>query len=124
MSLIFMGFKHLLEMKAVSYIQYDANRVGGITAAQKINILAEQYNIPVVPHAGQMHNYHLTMANSICPFSEYFPVNQVEIGNELFYYLFEGEPKPKNGFIDLNDNLPGFGITISDKFKSNFDVIS
>jgi L-alanine-DL-glutamate epimerase-like enolase superfamily enzyme len=120
----FYGFKHLLEMKAVSYIQYDANRVGGITAAQKINILAEQYNVPVVPHAGQMHNYHLTMANNNCPFSEYFPVNQVEIGNELFYYLFEGEPKPKNGFIDLNDNLPGFGITITDKFKSNFDVIS
>ena len=64
------------------------------------------------------------MANSNCPFSEYFPVSQVEIGNELFYYLFDGEPKPKNGFIDLNDNLPGFGITISDKFKSNFDVIS
>jgi L-rhamnonate dehydratase len=57
------GFKQLLDLKAVSYIQYDTNRVGGITAAQKINALAEAYQVPVIPHAGQMHNYHLTMAN-------------------------------------------------------------
>jgi len=119
----FYGFKHLLELKAVSYIQYDANRVGGITAAQKINLLAEKYNIPVVPHAGQMHNYHLTMASENCPFSEYFPVHQVEIGNELFYYLFKGEPEPKNGFIDLDDNIPGLGISINEKYKSDFKIV-
>ena len=119
----FYGFKHLLELKAVSYIQYDANRVGGITAAQKINLLAEKYNVPVVPHAGQMHNYHLTMASENCPFSEYFPVHQVEIGNELFYYLFKGEPEPKNGFIDLDDNIPGLGISINEKYKSDFKIV-
>ena len=119
----FYGFKHLLELKAVNYIQYDANRVGGITAAQKINLLAEKYNVPVVPHAGQMHNYHLTMASENCPFSEYFPVHQVEIGNELFYYLFKGEPEPKNGFIDLDDNIPGLGISINEKYKSDFKIV-
>ena len=30
-----------LDLKAVSYIQYDNNRVGGFTIAQKINALAE-----------------------------------------------------------------------------------
>ena len=34
------GFKQLLDLKAISYIQYDTNRVGGITAAQKINAIA------------------------------------------------------------------------------------
>ena len=118
------GFKQLLEMKAISYIQYDSNRVGGITAAKKINDLAEKYNVPVIPHAGQMHNYHLTMANKNCPFSEYFPVHQVEIGNELFYYLFEGEPEPKKGFINLRDDKPGLGISLSTKHKNNFETIS
>ncbi len=33
------GFKQLLDLKAVSYIQYDNNRVGGFTAAQKIKRL-------------------------------------------------------------------------------------
>jgi L-alanine-DL-glutamate epimerase-like enolase superfamily enzyme len=117
------GFKQLLDLKAVSYIQYDTNRVGGITAAQKINALAEAYQVPVVPHAGQMHNYHLTMSNFNCPISEYFPVNDIEIGNELFYYIFEGDPKPKQGFIDLNDDIPGLGLNITDKYKSDFKII-
>jgi L-alanine-DL-glutamate epimerase-like enolase superfamily enzyme len=117
------GFKQLLDLKAISYIQYDTNRVGGITAAQKINALAEAYQIPVVPHAGQMHNYHLTMANVNCPISEYFPVHDVEIGNELFYYIFEGDPSPTNGFIDLDDNVPGLGLSLTDKFKSDFKII-
>ena len=120
----YLGFKHLLEQKAVSFIQYDANRVGGITAGHKINLLAEKYKVPVVPHAGQMHNYHLTMANKNCPFSEYFPVHQVEIGNELFYYLFEGEPEPEKGFINLRDDKPGLGLSLSTKHKNNFQAIT
>jgi L-alanine-DL-glutamate epimerase-like enolase superfamily enzyme len=117
------GFKQLLDLKAISYIQYDTNRVGGITAAQKINALAEAYQVPVIPHAGQMHNYHLTMANINCPISEYFPVHDVEIGNELFYYIFEGDPSPTNGFINLDDNVPGLGLTLTDKYKSDFKII-
>ena len=117
------GFKQLLDLKAVSYIQYDNNRVGGFTAAQKINAIAEAHQVPVIPHAGQMHNYHLTMSNFNCPISEFFPVHDVEIGNELFYYIFEGDPTPENGFIDLDDNKPGLGLTITDKYKSDFNII-
>ena len=117
------GFRQLLDLKAVSYIQYDNNRVGGFTIAQKINALAEAYQVPVIPHAGQMHNYHLTMSNFNCPISEFFPVHDVEVGNELFYYIFEGDPAPKNGFIDLDDNKPGLGLTVTDKFKSDFKII-
>ena len=107
----------------MSVIQYDTNRVGGITAAQKINALAEACQVPVVPHAGQMHNYHLTMANLNCPMSEFFPVNEVEVGNELFYYLFEGDPLPKDGFVDLRDDVPGLGISISGEHLGSFQIV-
>ena len=117
------GFRQLLDLKAVSYIQYDNNRVGGFTIAQKINALAEAYQVPVIPHAGQMHNYHLTMSNFNCPISEFFPVHDVEVGNELFYYIFEGDPTPKNGFIDLDDNKPGLGLSITDKYENDFNII-
>ena len=63
------------------------------------------------------------MANVNCPISEYFPVHDVEIGNELFYYIFEGDPTPKNGFIDLKDDIPGLGLTLTDKHKSDFKII-
>lgn len=117
------GFKTLLDMNALSVIQYDTNRVGGITAAQKINALAEAYQVPVIPHAGQMHNYHLTMANLNCPISEFFPVFDVEVGNELFYYVFKGDPVPKNGFIDLDDDLPGLGLEIAEDALGDFEII-
>ena len=111
-----------MEKKAVSVLQYDTNRVGGITAAQKINAIAEAYQIPVIPHAGQMHNYHLTMANVNCPIAEYFPVHDIEVGNELFYYIFDGDPAAVDGFLQLDDNKPGLGISISDKHLNNFDI--
>ena len=89
------GFRDLLEARAVDYIQFDTNRVGGITQARKIAALAEAYSVPVIPHAGQMHNYHVVMASLNSPMAEYFPMVDVEVGNELFWYLFawraEGE---------------------------------
>ncbi|CCO49126.1 putative Mandelate racemase/muconate lactonizing enzyme/Galactonate dehydratase [Vibrio nigripulchritudo SOn1] len=117
------GFRQLLEKRAVSVIQYDTNRVGGITAAHKINAIAESFGVPVIPHAGQMHNYHLTMSTLASPMSEYFPVHDVEIGNELFYYIFEGDPTPVNGTIDLDENTPGLGLSISGKHLDQFNVI-
>jgi len=65
----------------------------------------------------------LTMSSLNCPLSEFFPVHDVEVGNELFYYIFDGDPAPVNGFIDLNDNLPGLGLTLSNKYKSDFNII-
>ena len=76
----------------------------------------------MIPHAGQMHNYHLTMANVNCPVSEYFPVFDVEIGNELFYYIFEGDAEATDGYLQLDDNLPGLGISITDKYLQHFEI--
>jgi L-rhamnonate dehydratase len=116
------GFRDLIEARAVDYIQFDTNRVGGITQARKIAALAEAHSIPVIPHAGQMHNYHLVMASLNSPMAEYFPVVDMEVGNELFWYIFEGEPKAKDGFVDLHDNIPGLGLTINEKALEGFDV--
>ncbi len=118
-----LGCAQLLQSRAVSVLQYDTNRVGGITAAQKINAVAEAHQIPVIPHAGQMHNYHLTMANLNCPISEYFPVHDVEVGNELFYYIFDGDPEAVDGWLQLDDERPGLGIEISDRHRDRFEVI-
>ena len=116
------GFRDLLEAKAVDYIQFDTNRVGGITQARKVQALAEAFSVPVVPHAGQMHNFHVVMASLNSPMAEFFPVVDVEIGNELFWYIFDGEPTPVDGMIDLRDDLPGLGITIKEDALAQFAV--
>ncbi len=114
------GFSDLLERRAVDVIQYDTNRVGGITAARKINAMAEAWSVPVIPHAGQLHNYHLTMASTASPMAEFFPVFDVEVGNELFYYVFKGEPQPVDGYIQLDDHKPGLGLEISGRAPQGF----
>jgi L-rhamnonate dehydratase len=117
------GFRELLERKALDYIQFDTNRVGGITQARKVSVMAEAFSVPVIPHAGQMHNFHIVMASLNSPMAEFFPVFDVEIGNELFWYIFDGEPQPENGYIDLGDDLPGLGITIKEDALNQFAVI-
>jgi L-rhamnonate dehydratase len=116
------GFRDLLEARAVDYIQFDTNRVGGITQARKIAALAEAYSVPVIPHAGQMHNYHVVMASLNSPMAEYFPRVDVEVGNELFWYIFRGEPSAKGGSIDLEDNVPGLGLTLDEAGLERFEV--
>ena len=69
-----------------------------------------------------MHNYHVVMASLNSPMAEFFPPVDVEVGNELFWYIFDGEPKPVNGFIDLSDDAPGLGITIREDALSNFST--
>ncbi|MBZ5542384.1 MAG: L-rhamnonate dehydratase [Acidobacteriia bacterium] len=117
------GFRELLDRKAVDYIQFDTSRVGGITQARKISALAEAHEVPVIPHAGQMHNFHIVMASLNSPMAEFFPIVDVEIGNELFWYIFEGEPTPKGGSIELDENRPGLGLVINEDALKQFEVI-
>jgi len=117
------GFRDLLEANALDYIQFDTNRVGGISQARKISALAEAFQVPVVPHAGQMHNYHVVMASLNSPIAEFFPKVDVEVGNELFWYIFDGEPQPVDGYIDLDENVPGLGLTVNEDSLKRFKVV-
>ena len=55
--------------------------------------------------------------------SEYFPMIDVEVGNELFYYIFDCEPVAENGFVQLDDNKPGLGLTMKTEFLDQFNII-
>ena len=116
------GFRELIEARAVDYIQFDTNRVGGLTQARKIAALAEAHSIPVIPHGGQMHNYHVVMASLNSPMAEYFPKVDVEVGNELFWYIFKGEPVARDGFVSLDENVPGLGLEIDEESLKRFKV--
>jgi len=116
------GFRELLDAQAIDYIQFDTNRVGGLTQARKIAALAEAHSIPVIPHAGQMHNYHVVMASLNSPMAEFFPPVDVEVGNELFWYIFKGEPMAKDGYIDLDEHTPGLGLSVDEKALRQFTV--
>jgi len=111
------GFRELIKKEALDILQPDVNRVGGITEAQKIWALASANNLQVIPHAGQLHNYHLVVSHLNSPIAEYFPPPN-EGGtlddDTLFWELFEGEPRAVEGFITLSEE-PGLGLKINEK---------
>jgi hypothetical protein len=55
--------------------------------------------------------------------AEYFPIVDVEVGNELFWYIFRGEPKAKAGYIELDDNVAGLGLAVDEAALANFEII-
>jgi L-rhamnonate dehydratase len=117
------GFYDLLKSDALDIFQFDTNRVGGFTEAQKICTLAQMHGVEVIPHGGQMHNLHLVMSSFAAPMAEYFPKTEIEVGNEMFWYIFDGEAIAENGKLQLDDNKPGMGLTLKTDGLENFSII-
>lgn len=106
-------FKEIIDRKAADILQFDVNRVGGITEAIKICALAEAAGLPVIPHSNEAHNLHVTFSRAphVCPLVEYFPDVEPDTGNELFWKLFSGSPLAHSGMLRLSD-APGLGIEL------------
>jgi L-fuconate dehydratase len=73
-------FKNFLQSRAMSFNQVDAVRVGGISEFITISLMSKKFNVPVVPHVGDMGqiHQHLVLFNQICVghdalFLEYIP---------------------------------------------------
>ena len=112
------GFKELIERGCVDILQPDVNRCGGITEARKIWAMAAAHDLPVIPHAGQMHNHHLVMAHMNSPFAEYFPPPDPGMPpdpNETFWRVFRGDPVARDGHVTLRDDVPGLGLELDEE---------
>ncbi len=73
-------FKNFMEADAVHFVQVDCTRVAGISEFLTVSLLARKYNLPVVPHVGDMGqiHQHLVLFNHIAlghpvVFLEYIP---------------------------------------------------
>lgn len=117
------GFHDLLQTGALDIFQFDTNRVGGFTEAQKICNMALVHGVEVIPHGGQMHNLHVVMSSFACPMAEYFPQTEIEVGNEMFWYIFDGEAIAENGRLQLDDTKPGMGLTLKTDGLEHFTII-
>ena len=80
------GFKDLIARKAVSVLQPDVTRVGGITEWINVAKMAQAWNMSCVPHAVQEVHISLVSAMSNSPLLEYFTPDHYlqEFLSELF----------------------------------------
>ena len=117
-------FKELMDRRAVDILQFDTNRVGGITEAVKICAIAEASGLPVIPHSNEAHNTHVIFSRPahVCPLVEYFPNVEPDTGNELFWKLFRGLPEAENGSLSL-DSTPGLGIEVQQQTVAELEVM-
>lgn len=108
-------FQELIAKRAVDLLQPDVNRMGGFTEARKVCALAEAAGVPVVPHSNEAHNLQLVFSQppDVCPLVEYFPDVEPDTGNELFWRLFDGNPRARGGQIELPAQ-PGLGINVDE----------
>jgi L-fuconate dehydratase len=51
-------FKNFMQAKALSFIQVDCTRVGGVSEFLTVSFLAKIFDLPVVPHVGDMGQIH------------------------------------------------------------------
>lgn len=60
-------FKNFILFKALSFIQVDCTRVAGVSEFLTVSFIAKIFNIPVVPHVGDMGqiHQHLVLFNHI-----------------------------------------------------------
>jgi L-fuconate dehydratase len=73
-------FKNYMQAGAVHFVQADCTRVAGISEFLTVSLMARKFNLPVVPHVGDMGqvHQHLVLFNHIAiglpaVFLEYIP---------------------------------------------------
>ena len=106
------GFRNLIRSRMIDIVQPDLMWAGGFSEALRIAALASAFDVTVVPHAGGVYSYHLAMTQPTVPFVEYCITSPK--GDEItpvFGDMFEGEPLPVNGTIELSDS-PGWGLKL------------
>jgi L-rhamnonate dehydratase len=103
--------------------------------------LAAAYDISIIPHGSSIYSYHLHICFPNCPMAEFLIMSpkadsigedKIHILRHLFRSrslnsflgsllspvsffgdLFTDEPLPKDGYIELAHDKPGFGVTLN-----------
>ena len=110
-------FKNFVEAKAIHFVQADATRLAGVSEFLTVSLLARKFNLPMVPHVGDMGqiHQHMVLFNHIAlgheiVFLEYIPhlrskfVFPARVQHGV--YKTPDEPGASVDLIDLPINCP------------------
>ena len=80
-------FKNYLQTGSVGFIQVDAVRVGGVSEFITVSLLCKKFDVPVVPHVGDMGQLHRHLVL----------FNHIAMGHQALF--LEHIPHLKNHFV-------------------------
>lgn len=104
-------FREALSKNALSYVQVDAVRVGGVSEWMKVAGMCEAWFVPVIPHAAYEIHVHTACAfpASSVPYIEYL----TDYEGELLHYLYTDFEDPVDG-VATPPQRPGLGLTLNE----------
>ncbi|MGN7292849.1 galactarate dehydratase [Rhizobium sp. SAFR-030] len=124
-------FLRLLQVKGADLIQPDICVVGGITEMRRIATIAEAFFVPIAPHnpmgpLATAVNVHFAAATQSFKILEYrlpkgpvyvYGGTQVESREDEARYV--ADPYlPKDGYLELRPDRPGWGVEMDEKAMS------
>ncbi|MGA3224631.1 MAG: mandelate racemase/muconate lactonizing enzyme family protein [Acidobacteriaceae bacterium] len=107
------GYRPFLEKEALSVIQPDVSKTGGLLETRKIAAMAEVYSIPIAPHGvasplGTMAAAHVAAATPNLMLLEF-----THYTDQAYTSLTEPVVLDGDGFLDVR-TTPGIGVALNE----------
>lgn len=126
-------WKFAIIEQLIDYIRVHISQIGGITAARKLQIFAEQFGVRTAWHGpGDMSplahaaNIHLDLAATNLGIQEWsgteppnFVIQELKGPREALLDVFPGLPVYKKGYVYANDK-PGLGVDINESEAAKY----
>lgn len=106
------GYREFLEKEALSIIQPDMSKTGGLLEARKIASMAETYSIPVAPHGVASPLATMAYAQVCATMPNLMILEWTYYLNKLYTSLVE-PVSLQDGFLEVSDK-PGIGVALND----------
>jgi L-alanine-DL-glutamate epimerase-like enolase superfamily enzyme len=100
-------FRRMLEAGAVDVLQADATRCGGFTGFLDAGSLCFSRSMPLSAHTAPLAHLHVCCAVQAVKHLEYFHDHA-----RIESLFFDGAPKPQNGELHPELDLPGLGVQL------------
>jgi galactonate dehydratase len=104
------GFRPYLEKQALSIIQPDMSKAGGLLEGRKIASMAEIYHVPIAPHGVASTLGKVAFAH-VCATVPNFLILEWAYGRQMHRELTT-QATLKDGFVELPET-PGIGIELN-----------
>lgn len=117
----------------IDFIRVHLSQIGGITAARKLQIFAEQFGVRTAWHGpGDMSplahaaNIHIDLASRNFGVQEWsgteppnFVIQELKGPREALLDVFPGLPQFRNGFVHANEK-PGLGVDLDEREAAKY----
>jgi len=107
------GYRQFLEKQAVSIIQPDMAKLGGLWESRKVAAMAEVYHIPIAPHGVASPLGIAAYSQVCCTVPNFMILEWGHHGQKNYDVLMSTQPDYRDGFLHISDT-PGIGVEVND----------